>query len=104
MATGRRRVVWTRRALDAVDEIAEFVATDSTAAAARLVDAFVEAAGTLDTLTERGRIVPEFDDASIREIFVHDFRVIYRLKARYVEVLTVVHGARDFGCWRVDRG
>ena len=103
MAAGRRRVVWAQRALEAVDEIAEYVATDSPAVAARLVDAFLQTAATLDTLTERGRTVPDVHDPAIREIFVYDFRLIYRAQPRVVEILTVVHGARDFSSWRLDR-
>ena len=103
MAAGRHRVIWTQRALRAGDEIAEYLATDSPAEAARLIDAFLQAAATLDTLTERGRVVPEVGDPLIREIFVYDFRLLYRVQPRSVEVLTVVHGARDFKTWRLNR-
>lgn len=75
MAARRRRVVWTQRAIDVVDRIAAFVATDSPRKAARFIDAFLDAAATLDTLPDRGRPVPEVAEANVREIFVYDFRL-----------------------------
>ena len=38
-----------------------------------------------------------------RLLTVDDFRLIYRAQPRVVEILTVVHGARDFSSWRLDR-
>lgn len=42
-----------------------------------------------------GRVVPENSDESVREILYQHYRIIYRLKNDYIEVLTVIHGARD---------
>ncbi len=43
-----------------------------------------------------GRIVPEFDDAFIREIVVRAYRVVYRVddSRRLVEVIRFWHAAR----------
>jgi plasmid stabilization system protein ParE len=45
---------------------------------------------------EMGRVVPEFDDPSIREIIVRSYRVIYRLDHDdcRVDVARFWHGAR----------
>ena len=45
---------------------------------------------------ELGRVVPEFDDPSIREIVVRSYRVIYRVDHGdcRVDVLRFWHGAR----------
>jgi toxin ParE1/3/4 len=45
---------------------------------------------------ELGRIVPEFDDAMIREIIVGLYRVVYRINRtqRLVEVIRFWHAAR----------
>jgi len=44
-----------------------------------------------------GRIVPEFEDALIREIIVRAYRVVYRLdhSQQLVEVIRFWHAARD---------
>ena len=41
-----------------------------------------------------GRIVPEMRDASIRELFVFSYRVIYRVEGEVATVVAVVHGKR----------
>jgi plasmid stabilization system protein ParE len=45
---------------------------------------------------ELGRIVPEFDDGSLREIIVRSYRVVYRLNhsLQLVEVIRFWHAAR----------
>jgi len=45
---------------------------------------------------ELGRIVPEVGRAEVREILFREYRVVYRLRPRLVEVLTVRHGRRKF--------
>lgn len=43
-----------------------------------------------------GRPVPEIGDTSIRERFVHRYRVIYRLESARVLVVAVIHGRQNF--------
>lgn len=42
-----------------------------------MLEEVLDAAESLSTLSERGRLVPELDDAVTREIFVRDFRLMY---------------------------
>ena len=99
MAT-RRRVVWTRSARRHLDEIAEFVARDSPEGARRVVEQALAAASSLETLSDRGRVVPEPADPAIREIFVYRYRLIYRTAGDTVAVIAFIHGAREFERWR----
>jgi toxin ParE1/3/4 len=45
---------------------------------------------------ELGRVVPEFEEQSIREIVVRSYRIVYRLddRPRSVEVIRFWHAAR----------
>ena len=45
---------------------------------------------------ELGRVVPEFDDAFIREIIVRSYRIVYRLdhSKHLIEVIRFWHAAR----------
>ncbi|MCH8829479.1 MAG: type II toxin-antitoxin system RelE/ParE family toxin [Planctomycetes bacterium] len=45
---------------------------------------------------EAGSIVPEWSRADVRETFVANYRVVYRVKEGLIEVLAVIHGARQF--------
>lgn len=47
--------------------------------------------------------MPELDDAITRELFVHDFRLMYEVSSTSVLIVAFVHGARDFETWRRER-
>ena len=57
-----------------------------------------DAARSLRQFPKRGRVVPEEDNPSIRELFVfHSYRMLYQvLEAQHeVHILAFIHGARD---------
>jgi len=47
-------------------------------------------------MAERGRIVPEFNRPSTRELFVFRYRLIYELSEDEVVIQAFLHGSRDF--------
>jgi len=47
-------------------------------------------------LTERGRIVLERGDTTVRELLVGSYRLIYRVSEADVWILGVIHQRRDF--------
>ena len=94
-----RKIRWAPRAADMLEETVEYIARDSPAAARRLATAVVNAAGSLAELSERGRIVPELNDLRYRELLVSAYRLIYRVSDDAVNIIAVVHGARDFRSW-----
>jgi plasmid stabilization system protein ParE len=55
----------------------------------------LEAADGLEFMPERGRIVPELSHPELREVFIQRYRLIYRVKGDVVELIAMVHGARD---------
>ena len=61
------------------------------------------AAESLSLFAERGRVVPEIESRTIREIFVYRCRVMYQVASSEVRILAVLHGAMDFNRW-VRRG
>jgi len=46
----------------------------------------------LKSFPESGRIVPETENKSIRELIYGNYRLIYRLEEKKISVLTVRHG------------
>ena len=95
MASRRRRLEWTARAQSALNDALTYVARESPAAAEHLLIRILDAAETLTTLTERGRVVPELDESTIREIVVPPYRLIYGYDEAVDRILAVVHEARD---------
>ena len=100
MAPRRRRVVWTEVASHALDEALEYVAHDSPAAARQLLIDCLASAESLATFSERGLVVPEAGEATVREIFVQRYRLLYVVRPDEVGILALLHGARDFAAWR----
>ncbi len=88
------RVIWTLQAVEDVEAIRAYVARDSERYAALLVERLVAAVSRLETFPQSGRIVPEVGDDSLREVIYGNYRLVYRLQAGNVEVVTVHHAAR----------
>jgi toxin ParE1/3/4 len=91
-----REVVWAYAAEEDLGTAAVYIHRDSPAYAASFVNRALQAGRSLSELAERGRMVPEFMDEKIREIFVYSYRLIYRIEHDCVSVLGLVHGRRDF--------
>lgn len=86
---------WTESAISSVAEAAEYIAKDSPSYAATLIAKAERAANSLYQFPKRGRVVPEYRDAIIRELFVDRYRLIYRIQDNGVTIVAFVHGARD---------
>ena len=43
-----------------------------------------------------GRIVPEIGQATVHEVIEPPYRIVYRVRADYLEVVAVVHSAHHF--------
>jgi len=91
------RVIWTREAVEDVEAIKAYVARDSVRYATLLAERIVAAFGRLESFPASGRVVPEVGDESLREIIHGAERIVYRIQAESVEVVTVDHAARLLG-------
>ena len=86
-----------------LDAAVAYVAQDSRPAAQRLLIQALDRAASLDTLSERGRVVPELNQPAVRELFVQRYRLLYEVTPAEVQILAFVHGARDLTRLRLDR-
>ncbi len=87
-------VRWTAQALERLVEIETFIAARDPAAAARVVERLVTRGEALARLPDRGRRVPELPSGQLRELVHGHYRIVYRIRARVVEILTVFEGHR----------
>ena len=90
------RLIWSPLAKLDLKDIAAFIAEDSSSAAERFVRSLFPAVERLADFPESGRMVPEFNDPSIREVIRKPCRIVYRMdsKKRIVEIARVWHSAR----------
>ena len=88
-------VIWSSRAVEDLESIAAYIAQDSEAYAASVVRTIIQKTRVLFDFPSIGRVVPEFDSDSIREIFAYSYRIIYRVGDEQVEVAAIIHGKRQ---------
>lgn len=88
-------VIWTEAALQELNEIAEYIALDSPAAASRLVADVLDTVDRLRDFPASGRIPPELPNSVYREVVVPPCRVFYREDAKRVFVLHLMREERQ---------
>lgn len=90
------KVILTPQSLDDLRAIVSFIAKDNSSRAKSFGNELIDRALTLAELPERGRVVPEISDPSVREIVHRPYRIIYEISPdrNVVYVLRFWHGAR----------
>ncbi|MBG0779750.1 type II toxin-antitoxin system RelE/ParE family toxin [Desulfotignum balticum] len=89
------RVHWTDTAEKHLDAIHAYIALDSPGYAKRMVDRITGRSQQITDFPFSGRKVPEYDLEKIREVIEGPYRLIYHIKPDQIDVLAVIHGARD---------
>jgi plasmid stabilization system protein ParE len=60
-----------------------------------MVEKIKKAVERLSRFPRFGASVSEWDREDIREILVGSYRIIYRLRSDFVEIVALIHGARQ---------
>lgn len=89
------KIIWTKRALTDLEDIAEYIAKDSIRYANITVGGIVQDAERLKDNPLMGRIVPEINDEKFRELIKGNYRTIYKIDEGKVSILTIHHSSRD---------
>lgn len=90
------QVVWSPASLDDLRDIVRFVRADTPTYAEALLGRLLGRVSNLETFPDMGRIVPEDESRSRRELIVDSYRIIYRHEDEVVTILRIIHGARAF--------
>jgi plasmid stabilization system protein ParE len=85
-------------ALSDLERIVAYIAPHNAAASERMGNELLDAALSLRTFPERGRMLPEFGRPELREIIFRSYRIIFRMnhKDQSLEIVRFWHGARGF--------
>ncbi len=89
------KVHWTDTAEGHLDAIYNYIALDSPEYAKRMVDRITRRSQQIADFPLSGRKVPEYKMDQIREIIEGPYRIIYHIKPDQIDVLAVIHGARN---------
>ncbi len=90
------KVVWTKQAQRDLTAIHSFIAADSPFYAAQVVGVLLDAEVEMLRHPHAGSMIRERPRRDIRQIKRYSYRLIYRIRARQIDVLAVVHAKRDF--------
>ncbi|EJG0707095.1 type II toxin-antitoxin system RelE/ParE family toxin [Vibrio parahaemolyticus] len=88
-------IIWTEPALSDLNDIAEYIALENIVAAKQLVQTIFSKVERLQTFPESGRIPPELEYLSYREVVVNPCRVFYKQDSDKVFILFVMRAERD---------
>jgi len=90
------KIIWSRQARDDLRDIVTFIAGNNHPIAESFGFRLMAKVDLLAQFPEMGRMVPEEQDETIREIIFPPYRIVYRVLARanLVAIARIWHGAR----------
>ena len=88
-------LIWTEKAARSLEDIAEFISSDSIFYAKKTIKDIYLLTEALKNLPYIGRYVPEYRNKDIRELIYKTYRIIYKVENNKVTVLTVISGYKD---------
>ena len=83
------KILWSPLSIDRASEIAGYITQDNPDAAESWINTVFKKVEHLKKFPESGRIVPETDNTTIRELIYGNYRIIYRVEERRLSILTV---------------
>ena len=66
-----------------------YIANENPKAANTWIETLFLSVGKFPSFPGSGRVVPELNEDTIREIFFSNYRVVYRIDSKQVSILTV---------------
>ncbi len=88
------KIILSDRAKNDLREITRFIAHDKPTIALHFARRIVSTIKQLRQFPQMGRMVPEEQDKNLRELIYGNYRIIYRLRDKGIEVLTIHHASR----------
>ncbi|MBK5243883.1 MAG: type II toxin-antitoxin system RelE/ParE family toxin [Eubacteriaceae bacterium] len=92
------KILWSNQAKEDLFEIIEYIAFDDKSLALKILDKIEEKVAQLELLPMRGRIVSElkaYNFLTYREILLSPWRIIYKIEADKVYIISVLDGRRN---------
>jgi toxin ParE1/3/4 len=91
-------VIWSDSAIQDLNDIGEYISKDSEKYAEITVNQLFSSTDILEDQPKAGKIVPEFEIESIRELIRGNYRIVYQLiEDQLIQILAVHHSARLLG-------
>ncbi|MDO8930625.1 MAG: type II toxin-antitoxin system RelE/ParE family toxin [Bacteroidota bacterium] len=88
------KIIWTQLALADLKNIHDYISTESPVYANRMIEKLIARVTLLNSFPESGRIVPEFEQKSIRELIEGNYRIVYKIHPDHIGIARVHHTAK----------
>jgi len=82
------KIIWSPLSVERLEEIYKYISNDNDSAAKLFLDKIFEKVESLTEYPQRGRKVPEVNREEIREVFLGEYRIIYRVAKNKIIILT----------------
>ncbi len=89
------KLIWTEVAIEDLKSIHNYISKDSKAYADRFIEKIISRVGQLEALPRSGRIVPEYNIETLRELIEGNYRIIYKIEPDSIGIVRVHHSARQ---------
>jgi toxin ParE1/3/4 len=88
------KIIWTLHAIEDLKNIHDYIATESSVYAKNMVAKIMARVHQLERFPESGKIVPEFEEKTIKELIEGNYRIIYKIHSDHIGIVRVYHSAR----------
>ena len=88
------KIIWTELALEDLKNIHNYIAKDSLVYANRVIEKIILRIDQSKSFPKSGRVVPEINNDSIRELIHGNYRIIYKVSIQKIIIVTIHHSAR----------
>jgi toxin ParE1/3/4 len=90
------RVIWTQTASSDLQALVRYISSDNSHAARRIAERILDQIDSAAAFPLTGRLVPEKQDASMRERILKPYRIVYTVNEthRVIHVVRIWHASR----------
>jgi len=89
------KVIWTEFAVEDLRSIHAYISQDSKVYADKFIEKIISRVEQLETHPKSGRVVPEFNVETLRELIEGNYRIIYKVNSDFIGIVRVHHSARQ---------
>ncbi|MBT4089973.1 MAG: type II toxin-antitoxin system RelE/ParE family toxin [Calditrichaeota bacterium] len=83
------KIIWSPLAQHKLTDIADYIAQDKPGAALKWVETVLDQVENLSSFPNSGRAVPELDNEQYKELIIGNYRVIYKITEKQIQILTI---------------
>jgi len=89
-----QKIRWSPKAASNFEDVCNYIAKDSEVYATIFAKKIDDIIKSIPQFSRAGRIVPEYGDENIREKRYQNYRIVYRIKGEFIEIVAICHSAK----------